>query len=452
MRSRLIVNILSLLVATTALSAPVLAASESANAEDYVKTDIPPGILVFDHELEGPVFTTKDGHTLYRWPQKHLRNGDAGEIEGKPTCDDTVYKENAGLMSPYPPGLTLPEAEKRVSCTNLYPPFLAPEGAKAMGKWSVVDRPDGRKQWAYKGFALYTSSMDKNPGDALAGSDLDSGSETGATRVPVGPDPNVPPQFAVMTTMRGRMITTREGWSVYAYDKDARNKSNCTGVCLDGWQPVSAPAYSRPVGEWTIIERSPGVTQWAFRGKPVYRHLTDRKLHSMDGSDIAGWQNVYTQTGPKPPAEFAVKDTLIGLVLGDKNGKTLYRYRCSDDALDQQLCDYPEAPQAYRFAICGGGDVDRCLKTFPYVVAAPGAKSGNKTWTTMDINPRTGKVAAAGEAGALHVWAYRGRPVYTFAGDKKSADILAHAWGEFNGLRNGFMAITYRDVFSRRDE
>ena len=70
----------------------------------------------------------------------------------------------------------------------------------------------------------------------------------------------------------------------------------------------------------------------------------------------------------------------------------------------------------------------------------------------MNIDPQTGKVAKEGDTKALHVWAYRGRPVYTFSGDKKSSDILAHAWGEFNGLRNGYMAMVYRDVFSRRDE
>ena len=37
------------------------------------------------------------------------RNGDAGEQKGKPTCGDVPYKVNAGLMSPYPGGLELPE-------------------------------------------------------------------------------------------------------------------------------------------------------------------------------------------------------------------------------------------------------------------------------------------------------------------------------------------------------
>jgi len=37
--------------------------------------------------------------------------------------------------------------------------------------------------------------------------------------------------------------------------------------------------------------------------------------------------------------------------------------------------------------------------------------------------------------------------VYTFAGDQKAGDIKADAWGEYNGLRNGFKAFWLRDDF-----
>jgi predicted lipoprotein with Yx(FWY)xxD motif len=334
---------------------------------------------------------------------------------------------------------------------------VASENSKPVAKWTVVERADGKKQWAYDNWPLYTSALDKEPGDVLGGSALGIESEAGALRLPVGPDPNVPPQFAVRTTMSGRLVTLDDHWSVYSYDRDARNKSNCSGSCLDGWTPILAGAYARPVGEWNTFERSPGVRQWAFRGMPVYRYQSDPKIDAMDGSDVPGWHNIYTQPAPQPPKGFTFKDTMIGVVLGDIQGRTIYRYRCTDDAVDQLSCDYPEAPQVYRLAICGGGDADQCLRAFPYVLAPAGARSDNKVWTALWINPNTGKSATANEPGAVHVWAFRGRPVYTFAGargygDKKPSDILAQDWGEFNGQRNGFAALTYRDIFSRRDQ
>ena len=44
-------------------------------------------------------------------------------------------------------------------------PFLAPNDAVANGYWDVYVRPDGKKQWAYQGYALWTYADDKQPGD-----------------------------------------------------------------------------------------------------------------------------------------------------------------------------------------------------------------------------------------------------------------------------------------------
>jgi hypothetical protein len=63
------------------------------------------------------------------------------------------------------------------------------------------------------------------------------------------------------------------------------------------------------------------------------------------------------------------------------------------------------------------------------------------------IDPKTGRYAEANAAGALKVWAYRQRPVYTYAGDKRPGDINADGFGEFRGLRNGFKAFWLRDDF-----
>src|SRR4051812_28808182 len=112
--------------------ATVFAASTSfaaqvtpADVEDYQRVAMPAGFQVVNNELEGPVFATPDGKTVYIWPLMALRNGDAGEQKGKPTCDDHKYTENAGLMSPYPGGFVLPEVDTRPSCVGMWPPVIA---------------------------------------------------------------------------------------------------------------------------------------------------------------------------------------------------------------------------------------------------------------------------------------------------------------------------------------
>ncbi len=50
-------------------------------------------------------------------------------------------------------------------CAVSWPPLMASPDAKPNGNWSVITRDDGKKQWAYKGKALYLWAKDAHPGD-----------------------------------------------------------------------------------------------------------------------------------------------------------------------------------------------------------------------------------------------------------------------------------------------
>jgi predicted lipoprotein with Yx(FWY)xxD motif len=50
-------------------------------------------------------------------------------------------------------------------CAQAWPPVAAQSTDAASGDWTVVTRDDGSKQWAYKGWPLYTFSKDAKPGD-----------------------------------------------------------------------------------------------------------------------------------------------------------------------------------------------------------------------------------------------------------------------------------------------
>ena len=418
--------------------------------EDYVRVPMPPHFRVEATELDGPVFADANGHTLYHWPFKNLRVGTTGDPKGESNCTAAKSTTNAGYMSPYPGGFTLPELERRPSCTQAWPPALAPENAKPIGKWTIITRKDGTKQWAYDGFALYTSVLDKRPGDVLGGDTYDHRGDDPAVRVPVQPSPDLPPGFNVTTTRVGRLLLNAREFSIYVSDADGPNKSNCDSECAKTWIPMLAPESAHPHGDWSIFERSPGVKQWAFHKRPLYRFALDSYSHSFEGSDEPGWHNVFTQLAPAPPPGFTVQNTTAGQVVADANGKTIYMYSCGDDAIDQLGCDHPEETQAYRLAMCGAGDPDRCLRTFPYVLAPKGARSNNRSWSVIEIDPKTGHPAARGQPDALHVWAYRGRPVYTYAGDRVPGDTNADGIGEFRGEREGFKAYWVRDDFNRR--
>jgi len=146
-----------------------------------------------------------------------------------------------------------------------------------------------------------------------------------------------------------------------------------------------------------------------------------------------------------------------GQVLADSRGRTIYLYNCRDDSVAQLACDHPDAAQDYRLAICGNGDPEVCRETFPYVVAEADASSESSLWSVMLIDPNTGRrvgesatasAAANGDGeGALPVWAYNQRPVYTYGGDQTPGETRGDSFGEFLGRRNGYKAFVLRDVF-----
>ncbi len=50
-------------------------------------------------------------------------------------------------------------------CATNWPPLKAEADARAEGEWTVVERKDGTKMWAYDGKPLYTFIKDKKAGD-----------------------------------------------------------------------------------------------------------------------------------------------------------------------------------------------------------------------------------------------------------------------------------------------
>jgi len=68
-------------------------------------------------------------------------------------------------------------------------------------------------------------------------------------------------------------LTTDKSFSVYSYDKDTADKSACDAECGRTWKPLIAPQTAQAQGDWSILERSPGVRQWSQEAAAVYVHV-----------------------------------------------------------------------------------------------------------------------------------------------------------------------------------
>lgn len=80
----------------------------------------------------GQVLTDQDGMTLYTY---------ARDMIGYSNCND--------------------------QCLVGWVPMTPAVGAVMSGDWSIIQRDDGRPQWAYKGRPLYRYSKDARPGDRV---------------------------------------------------------------------------------------------------------------------------------------------------------------------------------------------------------------------------------------------------------------------------------------------
>jgi predicted lipoprotein with Yx(FWY)xxD motif len=79
---------------------------------------------------DGNIYTNAKGMTLYTFDE---------DKAGKSNCYD--------------------------DCVANWPILKADADAKASGEWTVVDRTDGSRMWAYDGQPLYTYAKDKKAGD-----------------------------------------------------------------------------------------------------------------------------------------------------------------------------------------------------------------------------------------------------------------------------------------------
>jgi len=105
---------------------------------------------------------------------------------------------------------------------------------------------------------------------------------------------------------RGGILVDLKGRGLYYFGGDDPGKSNCSGQCILLWPPIIADANAKPKGEFSLVVRDDGQKQWAWKGKPLYRWVSDRKRGDAGGDGVNGvWhlarlQPAVPQYAPEP--------------------------------------------------------------------------------------------------------------------------------------------------------
>lgn len=99
---------------------------------------------------------------------------------------------------------------------------------------------------------------------------------------------------APVTAREGILVDASKMMTLYTYDKDTPNKSNCGAVCLTAWPAFLAPGPSTVKGErYSTIQRDDGKYQWAIDGKPLYFYAQDTAPGDKKGENsMKVWHTV----------------------------------------------------------------------------------------------------------------------------------------------------------------
>jgi len=93
----------------------------------------------------------------------------------------------------------------------------------------------------------------------------------------------------------GALVDYEKGMTLYTFDRDPRAKSVCVAQCAANWPPFMAPAAARVGGDFSVVKRDDGARQWAYKDKPLYFWIKDRKPGDQTGE---GFNNLWRVARP----------------------------------------------------------------------------------------------------------------------------------------------------------
>jgi predicted lipoprotein with Yx(FWY)xxD motif len=99
------------------------------------------------------------------------------------------------------------------------------------------------------------------------------------------------------STSLGTVLVAGNGRTLYLYNADKKNKSNCSGGCAVTWPPLTTKGSPKAKGsakssELGTISRSGGVKQVTYDGHPLYEYIGDSAAGQTTGEAVGGFYAV----------------------------------------------------------------------------------------------------------------------------------------------------------------
>jgi predicted lipoprotein with Yx(FWY)xxD motif len=100
-----------------------------------------------------------------------------------------------------------------------------------------------------------------------------------------GYDKTVPTELAINSNNGAKILTNSSGFTVYTFDKDQKNASNCYGPCATKWPPVFTNSAISD-GKFTTTKRKDGSLQLQYNQQPLYLWVGDKAPGQTSGDGV----------------------------------------------------------------------------------------------------------------------------------------------------------------------
>lgn len=108
-----------------------------------------------------------------------------------------------------------------------------------------------------------------------------------------GYDKALPAELAIKSISGAKVLTNSSGFSLYTFDRDQPNLSNCYGPCAAKWPPVFADSTVAD-GKFTTTKRKDGSLQLQYKQQPLYLWVGDKAPGQTNGDGVKNVWHIVT--------------------------------------------------------------------------------------------------------------------------------------------------------------
>ncbi len=93
--------------------------------------------------------------------------------------------------------------------------------------------------------------------------------------------------FAAVPHESDGLLVDEHGMTLYVFGGNGPPDSkSCEGDCARNFPPAIADRDDKPSGNLTLVPATNGASQWAYKGKLLYRGLMDKKPGDRHGDGL----------------------------------------------------------------------------------------------------------------------------------------------------------------------